>query len=71
MSAERSKGETAIPLTSEQTKGVVEKILEKWGGENGICLTEGGWKELMDQLGPDTTVQEAIKILKGKEKTSD
>jgi hypothetical protein len=28
MSAERPKGETAIPLTPEQTKGVVEKSLK-------------------------------------------
>lgn|GEM_PF-5082045 len=31
MSAERPKGKTAIPLTSEQKEGVLEQILKQWG----------------------------------------
>ena len=71
MSAERPKGKTAIPLTPDQTGGVVENIIKQWGGENGITFTEESLEALINQFGPDAKVEDVIKALKGKGKTSD
>ncbi|BCX14590.1 MAG: hypothetical protein KatS3mg088_273 [Patescibacteria group bacterium] len=68
MSAERPKGESAIPLTSKQTEIVAEEITKKWNGESGIRLDGGTLEKLIEIYGPDTPIAQILDKIKSQKK---
>lgn len=66
MSAERAKGESAIPLTSEQAKRVAEKITENWDGKSGIRLDGGTLEKLIEIYGPNTPITQILENIKSQ-----